>query len=428
MSRADPVGGGQLLGQLLFKRSLQTYNKLSCSKHVMEPDFAGRLDVAQQIHPFCGPATPDPWGSTADFLDEENEHWGSVAHKRHSSPDRTRPHINLHYHHHQRSSRTLLLSPSTGSSRNLLTPRTVSDASTAVSAGSWKLAASDTLAAGIEDPTAEDPTLCPAALLDEPRWKQAWQHRKNSMEQGQGGLPGTRLMPVPLNHQHSGLVCTRDGASHVMARCGGSVPQSFRAERVSLTRSSSDSPPALAGLTSYFKFVKTKYPNAAASASASFASKTWLRESTFQKPQPGDFLGSRRSRRTSMPEFASLKPTNSGSCAPSSSAISTPTAAIDSTSAAEWEGADTADTSPPTEDSPPSSPFGRATSVWALVRARSLENSPRPSSPSAAHSVPEEPQPRLRWGKEGGVVSREEDAHWNFVSQTVRRNPLPPKP
>ena len=70
-----------------------------------------------------------------------------------------------------------------------------------------------------------------------------------------------------------------------LATCGGSVDrlQGLTPRDSSLLpRARSD--PELAGITSYYKFIRTKYPNVG------------MRHSAFQKPQPGDFLTASRAR------------------------------------------------------------------------------------------------------------------------------------
>jgi hypothetical protein len=114
----------------------------------------------------------------------------------------------------------------------------------------------------------EDPTACPAEL-DASRWKEGWLRRKNCREPGQGGFQKTRSTSAPFAHE-PGLIRTRHGARLVMARSGerANRPRGLAPHGSSFQpRTFPDSNAALTGLTSYYKFVKAKYPDVRASSS-----------------------------------------------------------------------------------------------------------------------------------------------------------------
>ncbi|KAJ1468704.1 hypothetical protein T484DRAFT_1854569 [Baffinella frigidus] len=151
------------------------------------------------------------------------------------------------------------------SCRLAMTPRARRNASSPVAASSRKQVRPGALTVEEEEERTE---------LDAPRWKQAWLRRKNAMEQG-GGLKGTRCTTV-LDRQPTGLVCTRHGARQVgMTKYGGGGNL-----QQSLAPDDSSQPvlecaePGLAGLTSYYKYIKAKYPNAAAAAAFSPSSSS----------------------------------------------------------------------------------------------------------------------------------------------------------
>lgn len=188
--------------------------------------------------------------------------------------------------------------------------------------------------------------------LDIPRWKKAWQLRKISMELGQGGRQGPCSTTAPLERQQSGLVGTRHAPRDI---------------------SRAQSQAALAGLTSYYKFMKAKHPNVAVSFSASASSASSLAAS-----------------------FSST----------SSTPIVTPTAAL-ARSGPEQGEPRTSWMRDSTCETRPAGEFRAA----STCNARSL---PTRSTPA------EESQPRL-WALQydRDVPEEEEKAHWAKVSQML---------
>ncbi|KAJ1477879.1 hypothetical protein T484DRAFT_1905557 [Baffinella frigidus] len=189
--------------------------------------------------------------------------------------------------------------------------RALSNAPTAAAATSRKQAWQGGL------PVAEDSTA-----LKVPRWKLAWLRRKHDMEQG-GALPGNR----------SGNASERSQPR--LSQTPRSTPGSLKSVNrqttgLGCTRACSE--PGL-GLTSYYKFIKAKYPDVAACASrasstsstptiarASSSSSTptptatradaseqgeprlsWARLSAFPTPQTGDALSDGRAAVTRAP-------------------------------------------------------------------------------------------------------------------------------
>ena len=254
------------------------------SDHVMEEGRSwdwvrGRLQQAKERHSFCEPQNPQiperdtleredrrtvsTWDFSTDIDNAtlaERKHWDVVSRslrvcgffvkgdrdvrghkKKRSRWDKVR-------HHHVVTNDL--------ESTALQSPRTISSASTELAV---VLASSRTqVVQGLLTVESEDPTACPAEL-DASRWKEGWLRRKNSREKGQGGFHKTRSTSAPFVPE-PGLIRPRHGARHIMARSGGS-PNRPRG----LVPHGSSFP--LAGLTSYYKFVKAKYPHVRASSS-----------------------------------------------------------------------------------------------------------------------------------------------------------------
>jgi len=255
-----------------------------------------RLRQAQKRHSFCSPRDPvTPDSSTEvdlhrNFPFEETKHWVMVSQRlrvchrffqdAHTSRSSSTEDSDVHQPKKKRSRwdkvRRRRNLDDLESPPELQSERTLSSASTVLSVvtSSRKQAAQGALAVETEDPTA-----CPAEL-DAPRWKKAWLCRKNNMEQGQGGPHRTRSTTVPFAQYPAGLICTRDGARHVMATCMGSVkprPQGPAPHgRRFLPRTFSESNASLS-LTSYYKYIRAKHPS-------------WVRRAAFQQPKQGDFL------------------------------------------------------------------------------------------------------------------------------------------
>ena len=256
-----------------------------------------RVRHAQERHPFCVPRTPE---TETDAPRQERENWKLVSQQvrsRHfareglssrggSSPEAS----NVNHHHHRK--KLSLWDKVRGRSRLVLEPpSTLSSPTTAEEASSQRPAARDALAVEIED----------GAALDTPRWKQGWQRRKKDMEQGHGG-PSS---PTSLQRQQTGLICTSKGARHAMAACGGLIdrlpgPAQHNSGPL-FPRESSDPSRELAGLTSYYKYVKSKYPNVRTSTAAPAASSATPQAASLQRSgsdpvRPSGAAAVRRSR------------------------------------------------------------------------------------------------------------------------------------
>jgi len=291
----------------------------------------GRLRQAKELHSFCEPHTPrtlerdralkfsyhrrtvSTWDIGTEIDDAplaETKHWDLVSQslrvcgyfakgdrdvrftrghkKKRSRWDKVRHHHGRHGAVHLRGD----INKHDLESTPLQSPRTISSASTEAAGGeeakvdgdgklrrkwtpllrsiavvvesSRKQAVQGLLTLESEDPTAE---------LDASRWKEGWLRRKNGREPGQGGLQKTRSTRAPLAHELGLISISSHGASHIMARCGGSAnrprglaPHSLEG-RSFRARTLSESNAAQGGLTSFYKFVKAKYPHVRASPS-----------------------------------------------------------------------------------------------------------------------------------------------------------------
>jgi len=234
-----------------------------------------RLRQAQELHSFCESQTPRNT-EIDDAPLAETKHWDLVSqslrvcghfakgvHPRSAEERGVR-------HNKKKRSRWDTVRPrqvvtNDLESTPLQSPSTLSSASTVLA---FVVASSrKQVAQGLLTAESADPTACPAEL-DASRWKEGWLRRKNCRGQGQGGLHTTHSTSAPLTHE-PGLVCTRHGARHVMARCGGGAnrPRGLAPHGRSFRpRTLSESNAALAGLTSFYKFVKAKYPHVRASS------------------------------------------------------------------------------------------------------------------------------------------------------------------
>jgi hypothetical protein len=250
-------------------------------------DLPSRLQQAKALHSFCEPQNGTPrtvekvekrtvstWDISTEIGDAppaDTKHWDAVSQSVRVCGFFAKGHRDVRFHKKKRSRwdkvRLRHVATDDLESTALQSPGSaISSASTVlavVAASSRKQVVKELLTVESEDPTA-----CPAEL-DAPRWKEGWLRRKNGREPGQGDFQMPRSTSAPITHE-PGHNRTRHGARHAMAKCGGSVDRTRRPAphgKSFRPRTLSESNAALAGLTSYYKFVKAKHPHVRASSS-----------------------------------------------------------------------------------------------------------------------------------------------------------------
>ena len=244
-----------------------------------------RLQQAKRRHSFCEPQTPrtvereprrrvSTWDISTEIDDAppaETKHWDAVSQSIRVCGFFAKGHRDVRFHKKKRSRwdkvRSRHVATDDPELAALQSPgSTISSASTVLAVvrpSPRKQVVQDMLTVESEEPRA-----CPAELKAS-RWKEGWLLRKNCREPGQGGFQKTRSTSAPITHEPS-HIRTRHGARHVMTKFGGSAnrPRGLAPQGKSFRpRTLSESNAALAGLTSYYKFVKAKHPQVRASSS-----------------------------------------------------------------------------------------------------------------------------------------------------------------